>query len=180
MKTRFILPLAIFVVLVVVFAIGIKRAPEKAVLSSVLIGKPAPEFDLPNLTDPGKRVSTKTFIGKPWVLNVWATWCFECRVENPTLLKIAQQGQVHVVGLNWKDDDAAAIGWLSENGNPFNTIAVDKRGHTAIDWGVYGAPETFLVDSKGIVIYKHVGALSLEEWQKKFLPLIDGRPPGST
>jgi cytochrome c biogenesis protein CcmG/thiol:disulfide interchange protein DsbE len=180
MKTRFILPLIAFAVLVAVFSIGIKRAPEKSVLASVLIGKPAPVFDLPSLTDPARRVSSKTLLGKPWLLNVWATWCGACREEHSSLLQIQQEGQVSIIGLNWKDEDAAALGWLGELGNPYTQIAVDKRGHAAIDWGVYGAPETFLVDAKGVVIYKHVGALSAEVWQREFLPRLTGRAPGST
>jgi cytochrome c biogenesis protein CcmG/thiol:disulfide interchange protein DsbE len=180
MKTRFILPLVLFAALVAIFAIGIKRAPEKSVLASVLIGKPAPEFDLPSLTEPAKRVKSQSHLGKHWLLNVWATWCAQCRVEHPTLLQIQNEGQVPIVGLNWKDDDAGALEWLNELGNPFESIAVDKRGHAAIDWGVYGAPETFLVDDKGIVVYKHVGAMTPEVWQREFLPRIQGRPPGST
>lgn len=180
MKMRFIIPVAVFVALVVVFAIGIKRAPEKEVLASVLIGKPAPDIDLPNLTDPNQRVTSKSLTGKPWLLNVWATWCVECRAEHATLLQIQQEGHVPIIGLNWKDDDAAAISWLGELGNPYSAVGVDKRGHTAIDWGVYGAPETFLVDAKGNVIYKHVGAMTPELWQREFLPRLNGRPPGST
>lgn len=180
MKTRFILPLIAFAALVAIFAIGIKRAPEKSVLASVLIGKPAPEFDLPSLTDTAKRVKSKSQLGKHWLLNVWATWCAQCRVEHPTLLQIQQEGQVPIVGLNWKDNDAGALDWLDQLGNPFTAVAVDKRGHAAIDWGVYGAPETFLVDDKGVVIYKHVGAMTPEVWQREFLPRIQGRPPGST
>src|SRR5262249_4172153 len=145
MKARFLIPLVCFAALVVVFAFGIKSAPDHEVLKSVLIGKPAPEFTLPNLTDPAKQVTTASLAGKPWVLNVWATWCVECRAEHATLLQIQQEGQVAIVGLNWKDEDEAALNWLSELGNPYSAVGVDKRGHAAINWGVYGAPETFLV-----------------------------------
>ncbi len=178
MKNKFILPLVGFVVLVVILAIGIKRAPDKEVLASVLIGHPAPEFTLPSLTEPGSMVSSKTYLGKPYVVNVWATWCGECRVEHQSLLQLQQQSGVPIVGLNWKDDDAQALAWLAQLGNPYAQIAVDKEGRTAIDFGVYGAPETFLIDAKGIVIHKHVGALSMEIWQRDFAPrLAAGQSP---
>ncbi len=180
MKLRFILPLVAFVVLVAIFGIGIKRAPEKSVLASVLIGKPAPEFELPSLTDPNKRVSSKTLLGKPYLFNVWATWCIECRHEHQTLLDIQRSGQVPIIGLNWKDDNSAALSWLGELGNPYSEVLVDQNGHTAIDWGVYGAPETFLVDAKGIVIYKQVGPMSPDVWEREFLPRLPGKAPGST
>ncbi|MEP7243491.1 MAG: DsbE family thiol:disulfide interchange protein [Gammaproteobacteria bacterium] len=177
---KFLLPLAAFVLLAVVLGIGIKRSPEKSVIASVLIGRPAPEFNLPSLTDPTTKVSTSALRGKPYVLNVWGTWCVECRAEHSSLLELQKLGEVPIIGLNWKDDEAQALSWLSELGNPYAQIAVDKEGRTAIDWGVYGAPESFLIDAKGIVIHKHVGAMTLEVWRRDFLPRLTGRAAGAT
>lgn len=177
---KFILPLAAFVLLAVVLAVGIRRSPEKSVITSVLIGRTAPEFNLPSLTDPNTKVSTTALRGKPYVLNVWGTWCVECRAEHQSLLELQKLGQVPIIGLNWKDDEAQALAWLSQLGNPYAQIAVDKEGRTAIDWGVYGAPESFLVDAKGIVVHKHVGVMTLEIWRKEFLPRLNGTPAGPT
>jgi len=177
---KFLWPLGAFALLAVVLAIGVKRAPEKSTIASVLIGRPAPAFDLPNLTNPSARVSTAALQGKPYVLNVWATWCGACREEHQSLLELQRLGQVPIIGLNWRDDDAGALEWITQLGNPYSQIAVDKDGRTAIDWGVYGAPETFLIDAKGIVIHKHVGPMSLDIWKRDFEPRIAGRKVNPT
>jgi cytochrome c biogenesis protein CcmG/thiol:disulfide interchange protein DsbE len=177
---KFIVPLAAFALLVVVLAIGIKRSPEKSFIPSVLIGRPAPEFTLPSLTDPNTKVSSATLHGKPYVLNVWGTWCVECRVEHQSLLEIQGLGQVPIIGLNWRDEEAQALDWIAKLGNPYTQIAVDKDGSTAIDLGVYGAPETFLVDAKGIIIHKHFGPLSMQIWQRDFVPKLTGHPADPT
>lgn len=177
---KFLLPLAAFVLLAVVLGIGIKRSPEKSVIASVLIGRPVPDFNLPSLTDPNAKVSTAALRGKPFVLNVWGTWCVECRAEHAALLEVQKLGQVPIIGLNWKDDEGQALAWLAQLGNPYAQVAVDKEGRTAIDWGVYGAPESFLVDAKGIIVHKHVGVMTLEIWQKDFLPRLNPAPAGST
>lgn len=177
---RFVLPLGAFVLLAVVLAIGVKHSPQNSVIKSVLIGHPAPEFTLPSLTDPTHPVSSKALLGKPYVLNVWATWCRECRLEHESLLQIQRLNQAPIIGLNWKDDDAGALAWIDQLGNPYTQIAVDKDGRTAIDWGVYGAPETFLIDANGIVIHKHVGPLSVQVWQRDFVPHLSGQPAGAT
>lgn len=169
---RFILPLGGFAILAVVLAVGIKHSPEKGVIPSALIGKPAPEFTLPILTDTGRTFSSKELKGKWYVFNVWGTWCVECRAEHNALLQIRNLGQIPLIGLDWKDDDPQALQWLSELGNPYQVVAADREGRTAIDWGVYGAPETFLVDPNGIVVYKYVGPLTLEAWQTQFVPRL--------
>ncbi len=169
---RFILPLGIFGLLAVVLAIGIKHSPEKGVIPSALIGKPAPEFTLPVLTDTGRTFNSKELKGKWYVFNVWGTWCVECRAEHSALLEIRKLGQVPLIGLDWKDEDPQALQWLSELGNPYDIVAADREGRTAIDWGVYGAPETFLVDPQGIVVYKYVGPLTLEAWRAQFVPRL--------
>lgn len=173
---RFAIPLLGFAVLVAIFAVALKRAPEKTVVPSALIGKPAPDFTLPDLLQPDATVSMSTFRGR-WVLvNVWGTWCRECQIEHPDLMDIAKGGKVTLVGLNYKDQDELAREWLSKLGNPYTAVAVDKQGDTAIDFGVYGAPETFLVDPQGIVVDKVVGVLTPRYWADNMLPMIEGGP----
>jgi cytochrome c biogenesis protein CcmG/thiol:disulfide interchange protein DsbE len=139
---------------------------------SPLIGKPAPQFTLPSLQDASYPVDSKELLGQPWVLNVWGTWCGGCRQEHDTLLAIAAQRVVPVVGLNWKDDDQLARQWLVQLGNPYSVVAVDREGRTAIDWGVYGAPETFLIGPDGTVLYKHIAPMTMDVWNREFLPRI--------
>jgi cytochrome c biogenesis protein CcmG/thiol:disulfide interchange protein DsbE len=158
----------VFVALAGVLYVGVKHSPDKSTMVSALLGKPAPAFELPVLGDPSRKISSAQLAGRPWVMNVWATWCGECRVEHDTLLAIASRNQVPLVGLNWKDDDAAAMEWLKQLGDPYSVIAVDASGRTAIDYGVYGAPETFFVDADGLVQYRHVGAMTAEVWQREF------------
>jgi cytochrome c biogenesis protein CcmG, thiol:disulfide interchange protein DsbE len=177
---RFILPLVAFAALVAVLGIGIRNMPNKGVIVSPLIGRAAPEFSLPDLMNAGRQVGTADVKGKWYLLNVWGTWCVECRHEHDTLLQIKQSGVVPVVGLNWKDEDALALEWLSQLGNPYEHVPVDHEGHTVIDWGVYGAPETFLVNPQGTVVHKRIGAMTAEIWSQEFLPLIQGaQAPGS-
>lgn len=166
------MPMLAFALLVVVLAVGIKRAPEKAIIKSVLIGRPAPAFRLAELGAVGQSVDSRGLAGRWYVLNVWGTWCVECRAEHEALLAIKREGRVPVIGLNWKDEDVAALQWLQQLGNPYDRVAVDRDGRTAIDWGVYGAPESFLVSAQGIVVYKHVGAMTPEVWQREFLTRV--------
>ena len=170
---RFLLPAGVFAALVALLFVGIQRSPNKSVIASPLIDKPAPQFELPVLG------STETFAsesmrGRWYLLNVWGTWCAECRREHDMLLEIAGGGEIPIVGLNWKDDPAAAQQWLEQLGNPYSVIPADREGRVAIDWGVYGAPETFLIDERGVVRYKHVGALHPLAWESEFLPRIRG------
>jgi cytochrome c biogenesis protein CcmG/thiol:disulfide interchange protein DsbE len=169
MKWKYLLPLALFAGLALILAIGVKRSPEKSTLQSALIGKPAPEFSLPSLKDPTRLVSSSQYRGRAYALNVWGTWCAECRVEHDVLLQAAAEKRLPLLGLNWKDDNAAALEWLAQLGDPYDAIAVDKDGRVAIDFGVYGAPETFLIDATGRIVYRHVGALTREVWERKFL-----------
>jgi cytochrome c biogenesis protein CcmG, thiol:disulfide interchange protein DsbE len=170
---RFAWPLVIFALLVVMFGVALKRAPDKQFVKSALIGKPAPEFTLPNLLQPDAMVNSREFKGRWTLVNVWGTWCAECRAEHQALLQIRQEGKVLMVGMNYKDEDAAARDWLMQLGNPYDVIAVDREGRAAIDWGVYGAPETFLVDPAGTIVHKLVGAVTPEVWRTQFLPLIN-------
>lgn len=173
---KFWLPLGGFLVLAVVLAVALTRAPDKgqAFVKSALIGKPAPAFELPSLTEPGAVVRNTDFAGGWYLLNVWGTWCVECRVEHPLLLDIAREGRVKIVGLDYKDEDAAALAWLQELGNPYAAIAADREGRAAINWGVYGAPETFLVDPQGVIVHKQVGVVTPQAWKDEFLPRIEG------
>src|SRR5262245_11347518 len=175
MKSRFIIPLVAFVVLAGVLAYGVKRAPDKHFIASVMVGKPVPEFTLPSLTEPGKMVTSKERHGKPYVINVWGTWCYACREEHQSLLAIQQLAQVPIVGVDWRDVDEDALAWLAQLGNPYSHVAVDKQGRLAIDLGVYGAPETFLIDANGVIGHNHVGPLSVEVFKRDFEPKLKGQ-----
>ena len=167
---RFLLPAAAFAVLVGFFVVGLHRDP--GTLPSPLIGKPAPAFSLESLGDPAWRVGNTDFTGRAWILNVWATWCAPCREEHGALLAIARENRVPIMGLNWRDDRSLALRWLAQLGNPYVSVAYDADGRTAIDWGVYGAPETFLISADGRVLKKHVGAMTMDIWQREFVPLL--------
>jgi cytochrome c biogenesis protein CcmG/thiol:disulfide interchange protein DsbE len=177
---RFLVPLALFVLLAVVLAIGIRHAPEKGVIASPLLGRPAPQFALPSLTDPAHEVRSADLKGHWYLFNVWGTWCGGCREEHDTLLQVHRAGVVPIIGLDWRDDDAQARSWLDQLGNPYQSVAVDRAGRIAIDWGVYGAPETFLVNPQGIVVYKHIGALTPDTWTHEILPRVSGLPAGTS
>jgi cytochrome c biogenesis protein CcmG/thiol:disulfide interchange protein DsbE len=169
---RFILPLGIFALLAVVLAIGIKHSPEKGTIPSPLIGKAAPQFTLPVLNESNRTFSSADLKGRWYVINVWGTWCVSCREEHSVLLEIRKTAQVPLIGLDWKDEDSQAVQWLAQLGNPYEVVAADHEGRIAIDWGVYAAPETFLVDPEGIVVYKYTGPLTLEAWQAQFVPRL--------
>jgi len=173
---KFIIPFAVFTLLGAFLFIGLYRDPSY--VPSPLIGKPAPEFTLPSLQDPAFPIASKDLAGKPWVLNVWGTWCGGCREEHETLVAISKQNAVPLIGLNWKDDDSAAQQWLRQLGNPYAAVATDHEGRTAIDWGVYGAPETFLIGPDGTVLYKHIAPMTFEVWNKEFLPRIEAAKSG--
>jgi cytochrome c biogenesis protein CcmG/thiol:disulfide interchange protein DsbE len=168
---KFVAPLAIFALLGGFLFVGLYRDPSY--VPSPLIGKPAPQFSLPSVQDPSYPVASKELLGQPWVLNVWGTWCGGCREEHETLLAIAKQNAVPLIGLNWKDDNSAAQEWLRTLGNPYAAVAEDKEGRVAIDWGVYGAPETFLISADGKVLFKHIAPMTMDVWTKEFLPRIE-------
>ena len=146
---------------------------DREALPSPLIGKPAPEFSLPLLHEPGRLVTSRELLGTPYVLNVWGSWCPECRVEHPVLTRFALGKRVRVLGYNLKDEPADALRWLEQFGNPYMLVMADRDGRAAIDWGIYGAPETFLVDAKGIVRWKHVGALDDDVIDGELLPVLE-------
>jgi len=167
---RYLIPLGVFLVLVVFLAIGLGRDPHE--VPSPLINKAAPTFRLPQLKEPTKTFSAADMRGKVWVLNVWASWCVSCRDEHPHLLEYAKTGAVPIYGLNWKDRREDALAWLGELGDPYVLSAADLDGRVAIDYGVYGAPETYLIDQNGTIRYKQIGEVTPDVWQDKFLPLV--------
>ncbi len=166
---KFILPLAIFFGIAIFLYRGLSIDPHA--IPSPLIDKPLPAFELPLLTPEGKSLSNKDLLGKVYLLNVWATWCVSCRAEHRTLVQLARSGLLDIYGIDWKDDDAAARVWLNQLGNPYQAVMVDKKGRTAIDLGVYGAPETFLVDKKGVIRKKYAGAITPSLLESEILPL---------
>ena len=154
---------------------GVKQSdrPTRDALPSPLIGKQAPDFDLPLLHHPEKRLTLADLRGKPFVMNVWGSWCPECRVEHPVIARFAYTKRVRFVGYNLKDEREDAIRWLEQYDNPYSDVIADIDGRTAIDWGIYGAPETFLVDGQGIVRWKHVGAITDEIIANELVPALE-------
>lgn len=167
-KFKLFIPLLIFAVFAVALYLGLGRDPSA--MPSALIGKPVPEFALPSLVEAGQTLDRSLFKGRVTLLNVWATWCVSCRVEHPYLLKLASQG-VAIVGLDYKDDSAAARQWLVEGGNPYTAVIVDADGHLGVDLGVFGAPETYLVDRDGVIRFKRVGVIDERVWVQELAPL---------
>ena len=175
---RYLIPAGLFGVLVVFFFVGLGR--DKETLPSPLIGKPAPVFELPSVEDPERTISNRSFEGRMYLLNVWGSWCVGCRQEHDALMEIASRNEVPILGLNWNDQRDPALQWLRQLGNPYVASAFDAEGRVAIDWGVYGAPETFLIDAQGQIVFKHVAPITMEIWERDFVPLIQsGAKAGS-
>jgi cytochrome c biogenesis protein CcmG/thiol:disulfide interchange protein DsbE len=145
---------------------------DPSLVPSPLVGRAVPAFELPRLDNPALTLSDRDLRGHPSLVNVWGTWCAGCRDEHDTLLALARTSGLPIYGINWKDDPALATRWLEQLGNPYAAVGVDADGRVAIDWGVYGAPETFLISAEGVVLYKHIAPLTLEVWREKFLPLL--------
>ncbi len=169
---RYLLPLLVFVCLIALFVKGLDPERDLNALPSPLIGKAAPEINLPNLKDTSIRVNLKEYIGQVTLVNVWATWCVGCRQEHQFLLELEETNTLPIFGLNWRDRERDAIEWLEVLGDPYVGSAFDQDGRIGINWGVYGAPESFLINSEGIIIHKHLGPLNWSIWQKDFSPLI--------
>ena len=167
---RLWLVVASFLVLVALLAIGLRLNPRE--VPSPLIGKPAPAFELPLLHQPDKRFSQKDMLGAVWVMNVWASWCPPCLVEHPVVSELAASGVAPIVGLNYKDKRDEALRWLVQFGDPYVLSVADADGRIGIDYGVYGVPETYVIDRKGIIRYKHIGPLTPQVAEKKLRPLI--------
>jgi len=169
---RFALPLLAFAGLIVAFVVGLDPERDPSRLPSPFLGKTAPEFDLPRLKNPEERIASRDYAGQTTLVNVWATWCVECRREHGFLMRLAESNEIPLYGLNWRDQRDAALSWLAQLGDPYIASGYDADGRTGIDWGVYAAPETFLISKDGRVLYKHLGALSDAIWEQEFRPLI--------
>ena len=169
MKKRFLWPLAVFVVMVGFLAVGLKRDPS--LVPSPLVGKPAPTFDLPRL-DGTAAFAPKDMLGQVWMFNVWASWCVACREEHPVLVALSREQLLPIVGLNYKDTRPDGLDWLGRFGNPYAMSAFDQDGRVGIDYGVYGVPETFVIDKQGVIRYKQIGPLTPELLQSRILPLV--------
>lgn len=167
---RYLLPLGLFAVLVVFLSVGLSLDPRE--VPSPLVGKSAPAFSLPDLHNSQQNVSPEQYKGQVWLLNVWASWCVSCRAEHPVLNQLAEKFKLTIVGLNYKDQRGDGINWLMQRGNPYHANAYDLSGRVGIDWGVYGVPETFIIDKQGLIRYKHTGPVSWPDVNEKFMPLI--------
>lgn len=170
MKIKLLVPLAVFLVIAVFLGIGLTRDPRK--LPSTMIDKPAPAFALKQVAALDKTFSPADMTGQVWMLNVWASWCTACRVEHPLLVEIARSNAVPLIGLNYKDKPQDALKFLAQQGNPYQLSALDQEGRVGIDFGVYGVPETFIIDKQGMIRHKHVGPITSEALSKEILPLI--------
>ena len=168
---RFLIPLLVFAVLVMFLALGLKLDPRE--VPSPLVDRPAPQFSLPLLHDPEEKLGPVDLKGKVWVLNVWASWCVSCRAEHPVLNTWNKDGKVLLIGLNYKDESNDALNWLKQLGNPYTYSVIDLDGRIGLDWGVYGVPESFVVDKRGIIRYKHIGPISMEALKNTLIPLLE-------
>lgn len=169
-----LLPLIVFALLMALFGFGIwwNTSHVSNYVPSPLINKPAPEFNLPRLDQPETKVSKADLLGKPYLLNVFASWCFACGEEHPVLMADARHLGVPLIGYNYRDEAADAKAWLARHGNPYHMVIADLSGQTAIDFGIYGAPETFLVDARGMIRYKHIGPLNEDIIERELKPAI--------
>lgn len=171
LRARYIIPLVVFVVIAAFMAVGLTRDPSR--VPSPLIGEPVPSFELATVTDPERSVSPGDFEGRVWLLNVWASWCAACREEHPVMMRAARREGLTLIGLDYKDERASAIEWLERHGDPYTVSAHDPEGRVGLDLGVYGVPETYVIDAAGVIRYKHIGPISHEILEQEILPLVD-------
>ena len=169
MNKYLLIPLVLFIGLIAFLLIGLHRDPHE--VPSPLINKSAPDFQLQQLNEPAKTISAKEMRGKVWLLNFWGTWCVACREEHPILVKYSKTNAIPIYGVDYKDDRAAAMQMLAEEGNPYIMTLSDPEGRTSIDYGVYGAPESYLIDKQGVIRFKQIGPITDEVWNNKILPL---------
>jgi cytochrome c biogenesis protein CcmG/thiol:disulfide interchange protein DsbE len=173
---RYLLPLGVFVALVLLLGVGLSLNPRE--VPSPLIGKPAPPFVLPQLHQPEQSFSPKSLQGKVWVFNVWASWCVGCREEHPVLVEFARSGLAPLYGLNYKDQRPDAIAWLKRYGDPYVISVIDADGRVGIDYGVYGVPETYVIDKQGVIRFKRIGPVTPEVLKQKIIPLVQALNQG--
>ena len=167
---RALIPFCIFLVMVGFLAAGLKLDPRE--VPSPLVGKPAPAFTLSRLDAPAQTMSTKDMLGQVWLLNVWASWCGACREEHPVLMALSNSGVVPIYGMDYKDTRVDALQWLDLGGNPYEATVMDMDGRVGIDYGVYGVPETYVIDKAGVIAYKQIGPVTEEGLREKILPLV--------
>ncbi|MBU3615974.1 DsbE family thiol:disulfide interchange protein [Polynucleobacter sp. JS-Polo-80-F4] len=170
MKAKFLIPLVLFVALVVFLAIGLNRDPHE--VPSPLINKAAPAFEIAQLADSNKTFSPASMKGQVWILNVWASWCVACREEHPVLVELAKSQMAPVIGLDYKDKREDAMAMLAKQGNPYTLSAFDGNGRVGIDYGVYGVPETYIIDKAGVIRFKHIGPLTMDLLNQKIYPML--------
>ena len=170
---RFAAPLVFFVALVLVFIRGLDPDRNLNELPSPFLGKDAPEFDLPKLENLEERVTSNDYAGEVALVNFWATWCVGCRQEHPFLMELSREIDIPIYGIDWRDQREPALQWLAQLGDPYEASGFDMDATTGIDWGVYGAPETFLISKDGRVLHKHLGPLTRVSWERDFVPLIE-------
>ena len=170
MKIKFLLPLLLFIVLVVFLAIGLNRDPQE--VPSPLINKPAPAFEIPQLSEATQSFSPASMKGQVWILNVWASWCVACREEHPVLVELAKSKIAPIIGLDYKDKREDALAMLAMQGNPYLLSAFDANGRVGIDYGVYGVPETYVIDKAGMIRFKHIGPITMNILNQKIYPLV--------
>lgn len=167
---RYLVPLVVFIVLSLFLWKGLQLDPRD--VPSPLVNKPAPQFDLPLLSDPAVHIKRDEMLGQVWILNVWASWCVSCRQEHPVLMRLARQNIVPIYGLNYKDEREAGLNWLNDFGNPYVASGFDANGRVGVDYGVYGVPESYVIDKQGVIRYKHTGPVSDEALMTTILPLV--------
>ena len=168
-----ILPLTLFVLLGALLAVGLKISDTKTHIPSPLIGRPVPDFNLPALYEPERQISHTDLLGEPYLINFWGSWCPTCVYEHPVITDLAESGRLRIVGLNFRDEPEDAKEWLMRQGDPYDDIIVDYDGRISINFGVYAAPESFLVDPQGVVVYKQIGALTAEVIDEVILPMVE-------
>lgn len=167
---RFILPFVIFMIVAIFLFVGLGLNPHE--VPSPLVGKPAPEFSLPQLHEPDKQFSLQDMKGKVWLFNVWASWCTACEYEHPLFMELSRRNLVPLYGMDYKDKREDGMAWLQQHGNPYTLVVSDAEGRVGIDYGVYGVPETYLIDKQGVIRYKHIGMVTEKDLSEKILPLV--------
>lgn len=171
---RYLIPVVVLVALVVLFAVGLQHDPRE--VPSPLIGKPAPTFNLKLLGD-GAPYATADLKGRPLLVNFFASWCEGCQVEHPVLLKLAKEFNVEIIGMDYKDKPEDVSSWLARHGSPYRRVVMDEEGTAGLDWGVYGVPETFVLNAAGVIVYKQIGPMTEDVWREKIAPLMAGAKP---
>ena len=174
---RYLIPATLFGVVAVFLLLRLQSGRDAREIPSPLLNKPAPTFSLPVLRTPEQTWSPQSMQGQVWLLNVWASWCVPCLAEHPLITQVAREGKIPVVGLNYKDETSNALAWLTKHGDPYAVVISDRAGRAAFDYGVYGVPETFLIDAQGVIRYKHVGPLTPEVLRDRLGPLMKSLTP---